>query len=138
MLIRSLVGCSEEDARDALNKTGDAVSAIDMLTPQAVLPKGETYVRKPGSFRRTDITEDEAYLNNLRTTMEAMDAEIQEKVTASNQPADLPGVVTQTLHEETVQQNSCEQQCQLPSVEEEAETPETENPLRSESPCDSQ
>jgi len=128
MLVCSIAGCSEEQARVALERTGgDAVAAIDSLMPQAVLPKGDSYIRKPSAAVRADITEDEAYLNNLRSTMQAMDSEIQNVVVTSNQSSDSPLTETQTHHEETVQQNSYEQRCLLPSVEEEAETQETEN-----------
>lgn len=106
-------------------ETNDPVDAIDRLMKRTEC-QGDKYIR-PISRQRADITADEAYLNNLRSTMKEMDSEIQDKVTASNQPAGEEPVVTQIHHEETALQNSCEQRCLLPSVEEEAETPETES-----------
>jgi hypothetical protein len=109
-----------------MESTDDPVDAIDRLTPLANMPSGEKYIPKPGSFHVREKTDVEETLAGIRKTMESMDADILKKVT-SNQTADSPLDETHTLHEETALQSSCVQQCLLPSVEEEAETPETEN-----------
>jgi len=126
ILICSLTGCTEEEARLAMESTNDPVDAIDRLTPLANMPSGEKYITKPGTLHLREKTEAEETLANIRKTMESMDSEIHSKVT-SNQTSDSPLGETQSLHEETVQQSSCVQQCQLPSVEEEAEILEIEN-----------
>jgi hypothetical protein len=125
MLVCSLAGCSEEEARQAMLDTNDPVEAIDRLMKKTECA-GDKYSR-PTSRQRVDITEDEAYLNNIRSTMKLMDSQIYDKVIASNQPYDSLPAGTHTHHEERALQNSYEQQCQLPSVEEEAETPGTES-----------
>ena len=126
MLICSLTGCSEEEARLAMESTEDPVDAIDRLTPRANMPSGEKYIPKPRTVQLREKTEAEETLSGIRKTMETMDADIQKQVTL-NQSAGSLLDETHTLHEETALQNSCVQQCQLPSVEEEAETPETGN-----------
>jgi len=126
MLICSVTGCSEEEARHAMESTEDPVDAIDRLTPLANMPSGENYIPKPGTLHLRKKTEAEETLAGIRKTMELMDADIHKQVTSS-QSAGSPLDETHILHEETALQNSCVQQCQLPSVEEEVETPETEN-----------
>lgn len=125
MLVCSIAGCSEEEAREAMNHTHDMVEAIDSIMKKTEC-QGDKYIPKI-LRKRLDINEDEAYLTKLRKTMEALDIEIEMKVATSNQPADLPPVATQSHHEEKALQNSCEQRCLLPSVEEEVETLETES-----------
>jgi len=127
MLICSITGCSEDEARKAMESTNDPVDAIDRLTPLANMPSGEKYIPKPGSLHIREKTEAEETLAGIRKTMENLDAEVDSKRVTSNQNADLPQDETHTLHEGTALQNSCVQQCLLPSVEEEVETPETEN-----------
>lgn len=127
MLICSLTGCSEEEARLAMETTNDPVDAIDRLTPLANMPSGEKYIPKPGTLQNREKTEAEETLSEIRKTMETLDAEVDSKRVTSNQNAGSPPDETHILHEETALQNSCVQQCLLPSVEEEVETPETEN-----------
>ena len=109
-----------------MESTDDPVVAIDRLTPLANMPSGEKYIPKPGTIHIREKTEAEETLAGIRKTMESMDADIHKQVIL-NQSAGSLLDETHTLHEETALQNSCVQQCQLPSVEEEAETPETEN-----------
>ena len=128
MLICSIAGCSEEDARAAMELTDDAVAAIDRLTPLATPTAGNKYIPRPGTLHTRDKTEAEETLGSIRAAMQALDAEVEMVRLASTQPADSRPDETHTLPEETVLQSSCVQQCLLPSVEEEVETPETENP----------
>ena len=109
-----------------MESTDDPVDAIDRLTPLANMPSGEKYIPKRGTVHLREKTEAEETLAGIRKTMELMDADIHKQVIL-NQSAGSLLDETHTLHEETALQNSCVQQCQLPSVEEEAETPETEN-----------
>jgi len=123
-LIMSLTGCTQEEAQFAYNEKGDAVDAIeDILNRISPLPKSVT-LSNPRKRKREDMTPEEEEVEKLRPTMELMNREIESKIT-SNQRAASSEAVTRVPHEETVLQNSCLQECQLPSVESEAQTQET-------------
>jgi len=125
-LIMSLTGCSEEEAQFAYNEKCDTVDAIEyILDKTSPLPKTAA-ISNPRKRKREDITPDEEAIQNLRPTMEKMTREIESSIT-SNQPALSSGVVTQAPLGGTVLQSNCSQICQLPSVEEEVQTQETEN-----------
>lgn len=125
-LIISLTGCSEEDAQQAYNETHDTVDAIEyILNKTNPVPKSVA-LSNPRKRKREDMTPEEEYVQNLRPTMEMMTREIENKIT-STQHAPSSGAVTQIPREETVQQSSCSQEYQLPSVESEVQTQETEN-----------
>ena len=131
-LIMSLTGCSEDEARFAYNEKCDTVDAIEYILDKiAPLPK-TAGMSNPRKRKREDITPDEEVVQNLRPTMEKMTREIENSIT-SNQPAPSSEVVTQAPLVGTVLQNNYSQICQLPSVEEEAQTQETES--RSSSEC---
>jgi hypothetical protein len=127
MLICSITGCTEEEARKAMDVTEDAVAAIDLIMPTGEVPSGNKYISPPKSLCKREKTETEETLSEIRRTMENLDAQVEHKRITSNQTADSPPTETHTLHEGTALQSNCVQQCLLPSVEEEAETPETEN-----------
>ncbi len=125
-LIMSLTGCSEDEAQTAYNEKCDTVDAIEYILDKiAPLPK-IAGISNPRKRKRDDITPDEEAVQNLRPTMEKMTRDIESGIT-SNRPAPLSEVVTPTPLGETALQNSYLQICQLPSVEEEAQTQETEN-----------
>ncbi len=125
-LIISLTGCSEEEARRVLAEVGgDVVDAVDHIVQHVPCPSSKV-VPPPRKRKREDITPAEEYLNNLRSTMKEVDANIQASI-ASNQRVGAVSTETPTLHEETVQQNNCSQECHLPSIAEEVEIPETAN-----------
>ena len=125
-LIISLTGCSEEEAQFAYNEKCDTVDAIEyILDKVAPLPKSAA-ISNPRKRRREDITPEEETVQNLRPTMEKMTREIEHSIT-SNQPAPSSEAVTPAPLGGTVLQNNCSQICQLPSVEEEVQTQETES-----------
>jgi hypothetical protein len=125
-LIISLTGCSEEEARDVYQMKGDTVDAVEyIMNKYNPVPKS-VELSNPRKRKREDITPEEEHVQHLRPTMEQMNREIENKIT-SNQRAPSSGDATQIPHEETVLQNNCSQVCQLPSVEEEAQTQETES-----------
>ena len=125
-LIMSLTGCSEEDAQFAYNEKCDTVDAIEyILDKVAPLPKSAA-ISNPRKRRREDITPDEEVIQNLRPTMEKMTHNIESGITSS-QPVPSSEAVTPVHPEETALQNNYLQVCQLPSVPEEAQTPETES-----------
>lgn len=113
VLIMNLSGCNEDEARLAYNeKNGDVLLAIDFImfgnNPPPILKKR----------KREDINEHEEYLNSMRKTMEAIDGNIaQHRSTTSNPLA--PAALTETPnhHEETVQQSSYFQECQISEME---------------------
>ena len=127
MLICSITGCSDEEARKAMEATEDAIAAIDMIMPTGEVPSGQKYISKPKTFCVREKTEAEETLSEIRKTMENLDAQVENKRLTSNQNADLPRDETHTLHEGTALQSNCVQQCLLPSVEEEVEILETES-----------
>jgi hypothetical protein len=126
-MIVTLVGCSEQEARDAYEETEDAVDAIDKLL--AHMP---TNTPPPRKFVRTDKTPEERRVEELRVSMKAIDDDIQRGITASHQPAGVESTATLVLLAGTVLQNNCLQECQLPSIQEEVETPGTVCPTQSE------
>lgn len=133
-LIMSLTGCSEDEARFAYNEKCDTVDAIEYILDKiAPLPKTAS-ISNPRKRKRDDITPDEEAVQNLRPTMEKMTQNIESAIT-SNQPAPSSEDVTPAPLGGTVLQNNCSQVCQLPSVEEEAQTQETENHSWSECFC---
>ena len=125
-LIMSLTGCSEDDAQFAYNEKCDTVDAIEyILNKIAPLPKASA-MSNPRKRRRDDITAEEEVVQNLRPTMEKMTREIEKSIT-SNQPAPSSEAVTPAPLGGTALRNNYLQVCQLPSVEEEVQTQETES-----------
>jgi hypothetical protein len=123
-LIITLTGCQEDEARLAYDATEDTVDAVEMVMNKIAPLAGQP--TNPRKRKRADITPDEEYIDSLRPTMERLNANIEANITSS-QRADSLGVVTQVPHEETVPQNNYLQECQIPSVQEEAQTQETES-----------
>ena len=133
-LIMSLTGCSEEEAQFAYNEKCDTVDAIEYILDKiAPLPKTAS-ISNPRKRKREDITPDEEVIQSLRPTMEKMTHSIESGITSS-QPAPSSADVTPVPPGGTVLQNNCSQVCQLPSVQEEVQTQETENHSWSECFC---
>lgn len=120
ILICSLTGCDEATAREAYNKTEDTVNAVELILGPV---SAATARYNPRKRRRSEMTEDEEYLTNLRPTMEEIDRDI---VTAIGQRGSSESDEKISHREETAQRNSCVQECQIPSVESEVEIPEIE------------
>jgi len=122
----SLTGCSEEEAQFAYNEKCDTVDAVEYILDKiAPLPKSAA-ISNPRKRRREDITPEEEVVQNLRPTMEKMTRNIEDSITSS-QRVPSSEVVTPVHPEGTALQNNYLQICQLPSVEEEAQTQETES-----------
>lgn len=134
LMICSLADCSEEVARESYSKTQDVLLAVDsILFPDMELPK--LLKRK-----REDITPDEEYLAEVRQTMKNFDEEADRRV--RNVPTEGLSVCeeqdeTPDPLEEMVQQSSCLQECQIPSMEVVDQIPETECLTHPECSCDS-
>ena len=138
MLISTLAGCSEEDARSAYEKTEDVVEAIDLVMARPVCAS-DRIVPLPQQRKRVDITPEEEEVQRIRGTMKAFDSEMDTKMSnASNPPAALLSDEMPVHHEEMALQNSYSQVCRLPLIEEEVQIPEIVYPLRSGYSCDSQ
>lgn len=131
LMICSLTGCSEEEAKAAFEETEDVIDAIDRLLEKPV-SKSEKYIPK---LEKKPLSEEQSEIQKVREVMEQLDS----KHTISlGQPDCVESSVQQDLHEEMVLQNNCSQQCQLPSLEEEVQRQETVCPSPSEYFCGSQ
>jgi len=106
-----IAGCSREEAEKSYSRTQSIVDSVDELI---VFPK--TYVKLPAK-RKRDLTPEEEKVSKIRLLMEKAEAEIQKNVNASNQRDCEPPSGQIAPHVETAQQNSCFQECQLPSLE---------------------
>ena len=125
-LIITLTGCLEEEARRVFDQVdGDVVEAVHQIVENVPCPSSKV-AAAPRKRTRDNITPEEAYLNSLRPTMENMESRIQASIT-SNQRADAISDATPDHREGTAPQSSCFQECRLPSIEEEVQTPETES-----------
>ena len=120
-LIMSLTGCTKEVALEAYNeKNNDTLLAIDYIL------FGNTPPPPSRKRKREDITSDEEYLNTMRKKMEDMDLQIEKRQSTTSNPLDCEeSVETPSPHEEMALQNSCFQECQIPSIESMAQTRET-------------
>jgi hypothetical protein len=136
MMICSLAGCSEEDARTAYEKTEDVVEAVDLVLARP-LCQSDKFVPPFQKKKRSDITPEEEEVESIRKTMRAFDCEMERNLTnASNPLSPLSADETPVHREETVPQNNYLQECRLPLIEEEAQIPEIVYQLRSEHSSD--
>ena len=120
----------------AVKKNGYALKYIDDQTEELCLEavKNNGYSLQFVKNQTDEIcleailNDEQALFNELRETMKKFD----EEVTSLSQSSSCAGGGMQVLPEGMVQQNNCSQICQLPSLEEEAQTPETACQLQSE------
>lgn len=124
MLIMSLTGCLEDDAKKAYSaKNGDVLSAIDFIL------FGDKPPPASKKRKREDINEHERHLNDMRKKMEDMDLQIEKRQNTTSNPLECEeSSETPDRHEEMAQQNSCFQECQIPSMEAGAQTQGTAYP----------
>ena len=117
-LIMSLTECNQEIAKNAYEeKNGDVLLAVDFIMFGNNPPP--SYKKR----KRTDITDHEEYLNSMRKTMENMDSQIEKRQSTTTNPLDCEELSeTQDHREEMALQNNCLQECQIPSMEEVAQT----------------
>lgn len=127
--IMELTGCSEDDAQRVYAETNDVEDAVDKILPPAKNTARKFYdAIKPVRV----YTEEEKQIRILRESLKAMDAEHAKRSILSNQPESVAQVEQSTPREETVPQSNCYQECQLPSLQSEAQKPETVCPSPSE------
>ena len=121
-IICNLCGCSVEDAKRVFGETKDIVESVDRL-----LTKPKTSYEKYIPVKKEPIlTEEQIEVKKVRELMKVFDE--KRSVTSTDQPGCAPQSEKPTLLEETVLQNNCYQQCQIPSLGEEAEKQETAYP----------
>jgi len=115
--VMMLVSCSEEDARQALLKTGDIIDAADMLMSVPVTrgaPKPKTL--SAGQLKFTEI----------RKSMESMDKSLNTNLTKSNQPdSSCQGLQDTHGQEEMTLRSDCIQSSHLATQEEGEQKQET-------------
>ena len=126
----SLTGCSQEEAEKALSEHGnDVIEAVDSL-----LSGGD----KRTAPKKKELDETQQFFKKLRESTDALNASIEAglKPTSGGQHVSSELDEMRDLREETAQQSSCFQECQLPSLELKAGTQETACPSQSECSCD--
>jgi len=130
-MIVEMAGCSEEDAKRVYDQVGDVSEAVDILMPK---PKSaaDKYIEKLKP--KPIVSEEQKWCRQVREVLREMD---DKKSTAANQPELAERSENCILPEETAQQNSCFQECQLPSLQSEAQIQETACQSQSECSSDS-
>ena len=103
MMICSLTGCTEDEAKTVYNETHDTVEAVDRLLAKTVVVTSAL----PHKRKREDITPDEIEIEKIRNQMEVFDVEMDKKLPTGGRPAASKSDVMPSHHEETVQQNNC-------------------------------
>jgi hypothetical protein len=129
-MIVEMAGCSEEDAKRVYAEVGDVAEAVDILMPK---PKSaaDKYIEKLRP--KPIVSEEQKWCRQVREVLKEMD---EKKSTAANQPEHEERSEHCSLLEETVQQSNCFQECQLPSLQSEAQIQETACQSQSECSCD--
>jgi hypothetical protein len=117
-MICTLSGCPREDAERVYAETGNVVDSVDKLMV-AVTP---VYQKHIPIIAKKALTEEQITVGKIR---EYMKNNVDTRSTCGGPPEQPAQDETQIPHEETVLQNNCSQKCQLPSLQEEAETQET-------------
>ena len=114
--IIELTGCSEDDAQRVYAETNNVDEAVDKLLPhgKVIIPK------KP---LRT-YTAEELEFKKLRSEMKKLDAEHDKRSILTNQREHAEQVEHCNLPIATELQSNYYQECQLPSLQSEAQKPE--------------
>ena len=102
--VQDLGDCSREEAIELLEKaSGDPVEALSIK--MGAIPK------------KRKLNEQQEFFAMLRNDMEKLESSIRSGYSKTNQSESLEQDEMQTHLEETVQQNNCYQECQIPSQE---------------------
>ena len=124
--IIELAGCSEDDAMRVYAETNDVEDAVDKLLPHGKNQARQYYKAiKPVRM----YTHEEQEIRKLRDTLKKMD---EKHLTLLNPRGFVAPDAPNNLREEMVLQNNCDQECQLPVHQSEAQKPETACQLPSE------
>ena len=113
--ICSLTGCTEDEAKRVFDETEDVIEAVDRL-----LEKKPSVAEKIINERKRvrQVTPEEELIGPIRKMLKTID---EKRPISLYQPEHVEQVEKQDHHEEMVQQNNCSQECQLPSLESEAQ-----------------
>lgn len=128
-IICTLTGCTEEEAKQAYDRTQDTVEAVDLLLET---PKSTTAHFKK---RPREVTPEEEIIAPIRKMLKEID---EKRATSSYQHGYEGSVERLDHHEETAQQSSYVPEYQLSSHQSEVQKRETVYPSRSGCFCDSQ
>ena len=130
--IIELTGCSEDEAMRVYAETNDVEDAVDKILPPSKNASRKYYeCIKPVRV----YTQEEQEIKKLRDILKKMD---DQRLTSLNPRGFVAPSAPNNLLEEMVQQNNCDQECQLPSLQSEAQIQETACQLPSECSSDSQ
>ena len=114
--IVELTGCSEDDAMRVYAETNNVEDAVDKLLPLTTNNAKKYYdAIKPVRI----YTQEEQEIKKLRDALKKMD---DERLTALNPRGFVVPSAPNTHREEMAQQNNCDQECQLPVLQSEAQT----------------
>jgi len=130
-MICELANCSRDEADRAYEKTRNVVDAVDMLLEVPSMASSKYTCSRVTH----QLSEEDREKKRIREILERFD---KERATSLDQHVDEGSSVKLVPREETVLQNNCSQQCQLPSLQEGVQIPETVCPSQSECSCDSQ
>ena len=106
-----LASCTEEEAKEALSKTGDVIDAVDSIL---------TIPISRGAPKKKTISEEQQAFKLIRVNMESIDNCIQNSFTKSNQPDSSFQELTRipVLDQEVLTLHSdCIQSSQIPVLE---------------------
>jgi hypothetical protein len=131
-MIVDLAGCSAEDAERVYAQVGNIPDAVDILMPKTVL-SADKHIQKLKP--KQEVTEEQKWCRTVREVLKTMDDKRSTSV-GQREPEERSSNCIPL--EETAQQNSCFQECQLPSHQSEAQIQETACPSQSECSSDLQ
>lgn len=114
--ICNLTDCSIEDAKNAYEETKNVVDAVDKLLSKVVSPS-DKYTNK--SKKQQILTDEQIEIAKVRKLMKENDDRMYQPNVSGQSACEELDEKTD-LREETVLQNNCSQECQLPSLESEA------------------
>jgi len=124
--IIELTGCSEDDAMRVYAETNDVEDAVDKLLPPAKVLTRKYY----DAIRPVRVyTQEEQEIKKLRDTLKKMD---DERLTSLNPRGFVVPSAPNTHREGMALQSNCDQECQLPVHQSEAQTQGTACQLPSE------
>jgi hypothetical protein len=124
--IIELTGCSEDDAMRVYAETNNVEDAVDKLLPPAKNQSRKYYE----SIKPVRVyTQEEQEIKKLRDTLKKMD---DERLTSLNPRGFVVPSAPNTHRAEMALQSNYDQECQLPVLQSEAQTPGTACQLPSE------
>lgn len=120
--IIELTGCSEDDAMRVYAETNDVEDAVDKLLPPA---KNQARMYYDAIKPVRIYTQEEQEIKKLRDALKKMD---DERLTSLNPRGFVVPSAPNTHREGMALQSNCDQECQLPALQSEAQTPGTACP----------